>query len=1623
MRIPLTLAICIFLGMGMSRLAAQTPDATPHENPTANTGALKAQIETGGSYDAHSGNMTRQILDLRVPNAPGVYGLDFTRYYNSLRSDRLPGNTLVNPEPIHEPPADFGSPGWTHSWSWSVDHDEYNQYLEAPDPPEELYHMLIRITFPDGRVSKYKIVRSNLWYGGFPPNANFGPPYSPGEAHWPGGLHDHLVRMASDGSEFWLYRADGGAVHFLNDSTWGYQAREVFDPHGLRTDLSYDGSGHLTQVEQEGGKRLTITWSGGVIARVENGDSAGYQAVEYGYSSVGGWTILASVNYQNNPVVGQTISAGYTYETYVPPTGFFEAGPLLATADDRRFDGPMRQIGYSYRGTGCVPEGQPEPGYSGGKHDYFYASPTGIETEKSWRVDSNGYPIVVSGFSLGCFDGTRTEDNGLGGHRKFFYGHCVTWPGSGSLGYELAKVTDFDKDNPLAPGVPFERQSNDNGHPYDVWDGRGIKTRLTHADFSGLPSEVHHLGSGDGSSYQYNRVNPGSSESPDTDRIPNPGNHWLFSKKDERLQETIYTRDSRRRVKQIDHPDGSYETFVYDNGNPNGLNQVTTHRLASGAVMHYDYDGSNQLWREWNSVDGEGDATIYTYYGPGNHPEWTGLVATAQNARARANGKPFSAKMEYNGRQQVTKVTYPSTGPGTDPFITYAYDQNGNCEAITNELGQTTLYEYDDFGRCTSYTEPLNAPDWTGNYQTNVPSRTWFWVYDRVDGDGNSISSYAHTSKNWRLQIEPPYDAVGNRRSKVRHYDMNDQLVFEYDSAILPPGGSWVYPADAALHSYEYDENGQKKAYTDPQGRLTTYDYDLRNRLWKTNETVNTIPRTTETLYDTTGNKEFVIFPDSTMQRWENYDAFGQPRKFYDERNNLTDLDYWPWGPMKKLAQVTTHRIRDPASGGGIEDQLTAFFPDLVGRPWRTHFPDGSYEENAYEFGQLKSWRTRKGQTKYIHYDARGREDSHSWENLNGNCDPTANNEAAPCISRSWDDANRLSAISNIFSSIDYGYDNAGQMIWEGDEIAGSGGRTQTNYFRYPDGSIAHLHYPGGHYIRRDYTVRGQLSAVGWDDDENNWWMQLAHYTYLFDGKVDKVDYGNGMTSDLSYDPRGFVSSVQHNRTATGEVIASHSYTRDTRDRIVSLQKGYNPTSNPLENRRGDRFRYDEEGQLLEGWYNAADPANSGAGNTRYDGFAYDALGNRTQNNYVASRGLTSFVRRDNGLNQYSSWTPSSIYHDDTYPGWSPPGNGVVMAEGWITASYNALNQPIAIWSPAYQGTSDVAYFGFDPLGRCVKRWVSDSGDVYSNPATYFHYDGWNLLQEGSNAWGPARVYVQGNRVDEIVWSANTFTGEQAFHHYDARGHCTLLTDSVGNILEQYEYDAFGQPYFYDPTFQLVGSSTVGNRFLFTGREWLSDLKLYDYRNRMYQPELGRFLQPDPKQFAAGDYNLYRYCHNDPVNKNDPFGLADSVTIIFEPAMGNMKPFWATPAQIQAIGDSRGEAVTVIPQQGGITTTATVNPVTKDVAVVQKVQAVTLLPKKEEALGTKSALAKEEMSRIQGYRNATTNAGVAANELAEKGFKGNAEAAKSAVEASTRGILKEKTEEMRRQYDLIHGRK
>jgi RHS repeat-associated protein len=1515
MRIRLAFFLIFALGIvGSSVALPPPPGSDPSVDPTGDAGVLKGNVVTGGGYDAHSGNATRSVTDLHVPGAVGVYGLDFTRHFNSTAAGR------------YFAPTSFGRGGWSHSWEWGATWNDEPEDLVCYDgesPPEDLQYEgscfkthKITIIFPDGRTQEFYFQRNN--YDN--PNTDlYAPPY-PGEWDGHAKVTDHLRVMDADGSQFWLYLADGGSVHFVGGYGPGsnYHADQVLDPHGLVTQLVYE-NGALTHVIEPAGRSIDISykyvegWPGLLIDNVQSGSGEGLQQVTYGYDFAPSNTGLAlySVTYvgdENPNALGTDIQAIYDYYGFVSPEpgrDGYRSGPMLVYANDPRFAGAMTRIGYTFWGSPggpgyCNPIQAPPPGDN--KLNWVMPTPYALFREKSGETD-----VLVSQIEIPCGalvgqlpPGQRRETRGAGGQRMFYFGTSAglepaalandagqvpAYDGSYSnWGYRLHKVTDFSS-NP-ASNTPFDYQHYFFDYPRRIFDGRRILTEVVmqsipgspvqQPDGSGRVAEVRHLSS-DGTTRFYNWTNTPR----DSARIPNDYKHWLSSQTDERNKTTYYTRDTLLRVTRIDYADGSFETFE----NYDAFNQFQTHRLPSGAIEYFEYDGRGLLQREWNSVDGEIAAKIYSYKASDDR------VWRVQDGRARANGKDYSAQMEYNKRGQVIAIHYPSTpGGSADPTVFYGYDAYGNRTKVTNELGQTTKYKYDAYRRCIGREEPIHASKWNGIGIEGC--RKWNWYYDRWDDATQTLlDASTHTSSQWRVQVEPAYNAAGDRRLSAKKYDYNDRVIEEASGLFEDANGGWNAGPDTEVHQFEYDANGNKQLFRDPLTRVTTYTYDHRNRLKQTIEPKRadqSVNPTTTNEYDETGNKKKVTFPNNTTQQWLDYDAFGQAQQFIDERGNTTDLTYW-WGPMKKLRTVTTYRTRDPGSGGGIEPQPTTFMNDGMGRLLQTLFPDQSYENSSYQFGQLQTWRTRKGEIKYIHYDARGREDSHAWGDQSGGCNPGADTAATPCISRSWDDANRLASITNRWSSIDYGYDASGQVMLEGNEIAGSGGRTQTNYYRYPSGEVAHLHYPGGAYVRRDYTARGQLAATGWDDENDSWWMKLAAYTYLPDGRVDQIDhgnligYGNVTTTTFGYDDRGITSSVQHKR-ASGDILASRSYARDNRDRVTAFRKGVNPGVNPMEDGRGDRFAYDDQGQVTDGWYNALDPAGNTTGWMRKDHFDYDAMGNRQgSSNNVASRnaGFTAinFSRRDNGLNQYLNWTPSIVYYDDNFGApYLYPGNGVMMADGFVTASYNALNQPIAIWSPSYQGTSDVAYFGYDPLGRCVKRWVGESGDIYSNPATYFHYEGWNLLQEGSNAWGPARVYVHGNRVDEIVWSYNTFTGDQAYHHYDTRGHCIMLTDSLANILEQYEYDAFGQPYFYDA----IGTATIvngqpgspfGNRFLFTGREWLSDLHLYDYRNRMYQPELGRFLQPDPQEFAAGDYNLYRYCGNDPVNRRDPMGL------------------------------------------------------------------------------------------------------------------------------------------------------
>jgi RHS repeat-associated protein len=131
---------------------------------------------------------------------------------------------------------------------------------------------------------------------------------------------------------------------------------------------------------------------------------------------------------------------------------------------------------------------------------------------------------------------------------------------------------------------------------------------------------------------------------------------------------------------------------------------------------------------------------------------------------------------------------------------------------------------------------------------------------------------------------------------------------------------------------------------------------------------------------------------------------------------------------------------------------------------------------------------------------------------------------------------------------------------------------------------------------------------------------------------------------------------------------------------------------------------------------------------------------------------------------------------------------------------------------------------------------------------------------------------VHGAGIDEIL--VQTQGSTDAFYHHDALGSTVLLTNASGNIVRSYEYDVFGQVSNPPSVDDMFSADPYANRFLYTGREFLKEANLYDYRNRVYSAELGRFLQTDPIRFEAGDGNLYRYVFNRASLFIDPLGLA-----------------------------------------------------------------------------------------------------------------------------------------------------
>jgi|694.fasta_scaffold14832_9 RHS repeat-associated protein len=279
----------------------------------------------------------------------------------------------------------------------------------------------------------------------------------------------------------------------------------------------------------------------------------------------------------------------------------------------------------------------------------------------------------------------------------------------------------------------------------------------------------------------------------------------------------------------------------------------------------------------------------------------------------------------------------------------------------------------------------------------------------------------------------------------------------------------------------------------------------------------------------------------------------------------------------------------------------------------------------------------------------------------------------------------------------------------------------------------------------------------------------------------------------------------------------------------------------------------------------------------------YDAVGNWDS----VTTNSTTQTRTANKQNEITAVSGA------TTPTYDSNGN-LTTDENNYRFVYDAWNKVVQV-----KNSSNVAIvtYGRDALHRHVTDTVG------STVTDRFFSGDWQLLETKvssntvtRNVWSP--VYVDGMVLRDRDTDGNGSLDERLYALQDANWNTTALVNAGGTVQERYTYAPFGQATFRDGSGSTLSASAKDWVFLHQGGERVAAGD-YEFRNRVYSPNLGRWLSNDPLGFNAGDQNWYRAIGNNPGNGLDPSGFV----VIFI----HGRPGFSKPADINVENPNVGE--------------------------------------------------------------------------------------------------------------------
>ena len=774
----------------------------------------------------------------------------------------------------------------------------------------------------------------------------------------------------------------------------------------------------------------------------------------------------------------------------------------------------------------------------------------------------------------------------------------------------------------------------------------------------------------------------------------------------------------------------------------------------------------------------------------------------------------------------------------------YAWDANRQLVSMTDPLGAVTCCEYDESGRLTA---AINALD-------QIEKTAWHPTLDlpvaETDAAGNRWS-YVYDVKGNLLVVTDPEGYA------------TEQF---YDERGLP---HTIRDARGGYKHMAWSLRAQMVAYTDCSGKRTDLDYDAQGALARVTDAMGNA-----TVYhtDAQGRLSEIVRADGSTEAFR-YDEFGRLQASIDTASRETQYQRNARGQLVR---------RINALGRSVQ-----FTYDRAHRLERLINENGEsyhfvYDRNNNVIKEIQL----DGMVKRVDHDARGM--TIAITSADGDSD-------AITLHMQRDALGRLIVRQARGGKTSYRYDQVGQLIQAQQYIESGGIRTIHDDLRFT------------------YSKRGELlSEAGHMGKSVHQYDELGNRctTVLPDGrKINSLFYGSGHLHQLNVD--GEVISDMERDDLHREISRSQGSleTRFGYDRLS--RKTSEKTGKPLEHDPVMRkeWMYDPSGEMTF-------KKHSAHGSTQ---FIYDSLGQIHRTVHDTQR-------------EVFNWDAAANLVDSTYVGGYVRHNRMLVFEdkrfeydvhgrletkriGSHTEqsfSYDGEHRLREV-SIVRKGVQQRISFDYDALGRRIRKH-----DAFGK--TLFLWDCLRLSQErrGNNVTSylyEPDSYVPLARIDSQMldqpskhqdnsrnFDAAATTQSFYYFHNDVSGIPEELFSNYGELAWQANYKIWGntvtEQWLITPPQAFLDQfeQPVQQNLRFQGQYLDRETGLHYNTFRFYDPDIGRFISPDPVGLQGG-INLHRYAPN-PVAWADPLGLepipldAPGYTVYGLFHVGEQKPYY-----------------------------------------------------------------------------------------------------------------------------------